>query len=77
VAIALFCIYDFLKSREYPSGLARPVRLRAAGILLFASLYLQRAFLRKSSAGLQIELMVVAFVGGGLLLFWGSKKTRP
>jgi hypothetical protein len=72
--MAFFCVYDFWKFRDAPSEVARPIRFKAAGILLFATLFLQRAFLRTSSAGLQIVLVIAALVGGGLLFFLGSRK---
>jgi hypothetical protein len=40
VVVATFCVRDFWKFRNYPTEVARPIRLRAGGILLLGSLLL-------------------------------------
>jgi hypothetical protein len=74
--IAIICVRDFWKFRQSPSDAARRGRLKAGGILLWASLLLFGTVIPDDVFGsdFSIFLMSLATAGGALLVYRGSIK---
>jgi hypothetical protein len=70
VVVATFCARDFWKFRNYPTEVARPIRLRAGGILLLGSLLLIGTAIpyRVFSKGGWIALMIL-LAGAAIYLY--------
>jgi hypothetical protein len=75
VLIAVACVWDLFRAGRYPSNVAREVRLKAVGILLWVSVLPAGVFLKGSSSlGAWFALMALLAAGGAFFFYWLPRR---
>jgi hypothetical protein len=74
ILTTLFCGIAFMRAGQYPSDLARRVRLRAAGIAIWMSVLPLGVFLIDAFSTVVWTVLMASILVVGAFLFYGASR---